>query len=141
MKPELPALFRTLDCLSLPAPDLDTAVAFYAGLGHDVLWRTETAAGLQLPGSDAELVLQVERPYAEVDIVVASVDDHVVQFVAAGGRIVNGPFDIAIGRCVVVADPWDNVARTARPDQGSRGDGWRGSCDRSRAAIAAPSAS
>ena len=23
--------------------------------------------------------------------------------------MINGPFEIAIGRCAVVADPWDNV--------------------------------
>jgi hypothetical protein len=29
-------------------------------------------------------------------------------FVEAGGSIVVPPFDIQIGRCVVVADPWGN---------------------------------
>ena len=27
---------------------------------------------------------------------------------SAGGSIVSGPFDIKIGKCVVVADPWGN---------------------------------
>ena len=30
------------------------------------------------------------------------------RFVAAGGTILVPPFDIQIGRCVVVADPWAN---------------------------------
>ena len=30
------------------------------------------------------------------------------RFVEAGGSIVAGPFDIKIGKCVVVADPWGN---------------------------------
>jgi predicted enzyme related to lactoylglutathione lyase len=25
-----------------------------------------------------------------------------------GGRVVRGPFDIEVGRCVVVEDPWGN---------------------------------
>jgi hypothetical protein len=29
--------------------------------------------------------------------------------VAAGGRVVAPPFEIQIGRCAVVADPWGNV--------------------------------
>lgn len=39
---------------------------------------------------------------------VASTDEAVLRFVEAGGRLVEGPFDIAIG-CAVVADPWNNI--------------------------------
>ena len=31
------------------------------------------------------------------------------QFVDAGGRVLAGPFEIQIGRCAVVADPFGNV--------------------------------
>ena len=42
------ALFRKIDCLSLPVTDLDAALAFYsAKLGHEIIWRSRTAAGLQ----------------------------------------------------------------------------------------------
>ncbi len=100
-------LFRKVDCLALRVTDLDDAIDFYAGLGH-VLWRTTTSAGLRLPESDAELVLQTERPGPETDLTVAEVPAAVERLVAAGGRVVVEPFDIAIGRCAVVADPWDN---------------------------------
>src|SRR5207248_816376 len=56
----------------------------------------------------AELVLQTERPGPETDLSVAEVSAAVERFVAAGGRVVVEPFDIAIGRCAVVADPWNN---------------------------------
>ena len=102
------ALFRKIDCLGLPVPDLDAAIAFYGSLGHELLWRTPTGAGLRLPESDAELVLQTERPMQETDITVESVEQAVLTFTAAGGRVVVPPFDIPIGRCAVVADPWDN---------------------------------
>lgn len=101
-------LFRKIDCLALPVPDLDRALAFYVALGHDVVWRTATSAGLRLPDSEAELVLQTERPGPETDLTVEAVGPAVEQFVAAGGRVVVAPFDIAIGLCAVVADPWDN---------------------------------
>ena len=103
-------LFVKIDCLSLPVPDLDEALAFYRDrLGHELIWRTDAAAGLRLPGSNAELVLQTERPQVETDLAVESVEAAVERFVAAGGRLIAGPFEIQIGRCAVVADPFGNV--------------------------------
>ena len=101
-------LFRKVDCLALPVPDLDQALDFYQGLGHELIWRSATSAGLALPDSDAELVLQTERPGPETDLTVHAVGPAIERFVEAGGRVVVAPFDIAIGRCAVVADPWDN---------------------------------
>ena len=102
------ALFRKVDCLALLVSDVDAAVNFYAGLGHELIWRSPTGAGLRLPESEAELVLQMERPAPETDLTVANVSTAVERFVAAGGRVVTEPFDIPIGRCAVVADPWEN---------------------------------
>ena len=103
-------LIKKVDCLSIPVPDLDAALAFYsARLGHELLGRSRTAAGLKLPDSNAELVLHtVDRPM-ETDLAVDSVPDALARFTAAGGRVLRGPFEIQIGRCAVVADPWDNV--------------------------------
>ena len=105
-------VFRKLDSLQLPVPDLDAAFAFYTGLGHEPIWRSDVAFGLRLPDSDAELVCftpQPERDASEVDITVSSVEDAVRRFVNAGGTVVADPFDIAIGRCAVVEDPFGNV--------------------------------
>ena len=44
----------------------------------------------------------------EVDIKVDSVVDAVERIKAAGGEVVYGPFDIRIGKCAVVRDPWGN---------------------------------
>ena len=101
-------LFRKVDCLALRVTDLDAALIFYANLGHALVWRTATAAGLRLPDSEAELVLQTERPGPETDLTVEAVGPAVERFVRAGGRLVVAPFDIAIGQCAVVADPWGN---------------------------------
>jgi hypothetical protein len=39
-------LFRRVDCLSIPVPDVDAGLAFYsANLGHELIWRTSKAAG------------------------------------------------------------------------------------------------
>ena len=102
-------LVRKIDCLQIPVPDLEAGLAFYRdSLGHPLIWRTATAAGLRLPDSDAEIVLQTERPELEVDLKVGSAEAAAAAIVAAGGRVVVAPFDIQIGRCTVVADPWGN---------------------------------
>jgi predicted enzyme related to lactoylglutathione lyase len=61
-----------------------------------------------LPDSDAELVLQVENADVETDLVVDAVGSAVQRFLDAGGRVEVPPFDIAIGLCAVVVDPWGN---------------------------------
>jgi predicted enzyme related to lactoylglutathione lyase len=103
-------LFRKVDCLSLPVPDLDKALAFYAeGLGQELLWRSESAAGMCLPDSNAELVIHTDERPAETDLTVESVPDAIERFTEAGGTVLVEPFDITIGRCAVVADPWGNT--------------------------------
>ncbi len=105
MKP----LLQKLDCIRLPVPDLDAALDFYRGrLGHELIWRSPTQAGLRLPDSDCELVLQTEVPKEEVDWKVDSADQAVEDFVRAGGTVVEPPFEIPVGRCAVVRDPWGN---------------------------------
>jgi predicted enzyme related to lactoylglutathione lyase len=102
-------LFRKVDCLQVPVPDLEAGLAFYRDhLGHDLIWRTERQAGLRLPQSEAEIVLQTERPELEANLTVKSVETAVDRIVTAGGRVLRSPFDIPIGRCAVVADPWGN---------------------------------
>jgi predicted enzyme related to lactoylglutathione lyase len=103
-------LIRKIDCVRFSVPDLEAGLAFYRDqFGHELNWRTATAAGLRLPESDAEIVLQTERPGVEVDFLVDSADAAAERFVEAGGRLLTPPFDIQIGRCAVVADPWGNV--------------------------------
>jgi lactoylglutathione lyase len=103
-------LFKRADCLSIPVSNLDAALAFYsAKLGHELIWRSSTAAGLRLPGSNAELVLHTGDRPLETDLAVDSVPEALVRFTSAGGKILRGPFEIQIGRCAVVADPWNNV--------------------------------
>lgn len=104
-----PSLFLKIDCLQIPVPDLEAGLAFYRDrLGHELIWRTDTSAGLRMPESGAEIVIQTERPELEVNLTVASADEAAAAIVQAGGSVVVEPFDIAIGRCAVVSDPWGN---------------------------------
>lgn len=103
-------IFKKVDCLMLRVPDLEEGLRFYQDrLGHSVLWRTDSAIGLKLPDSDSELVISNTTSEPEVDLLVESADSAAKRFVEAGGKIVNGPFEIPIGRCVVLQDPWGYV--------------------------------
>jgi lactoylglutathione lyase len=102
-------LMRKVDCVRLYVPDLDAGLVYYRDqLGHELIWRTEREAGLRMPDTDAEIVLHTERQGPEIDLLVDSADVAAARVEEAGGRIVSGPFDIQIGRCAVVQDPWGN---------------------------------
>ncbi len=102
-------LIRKVDCLRLYVPDLDAGLAFYRDrLGHALIWRTRTAVGLRLPDTDAEIVLQNEQAESDTGLLVESADRAAQEIETAGGKIVVPPFDIQIGRCTVVQDPWGN---------------------------------
>jgi lactoylglutathione lyase len=101
-------LFRKLDNLLLRVADLDAAIAFYRDrLGHRLLWRSDEAVGFALPDTDAELVAHLNIG-PETDILVEDVDDAIAVFLRAGGEALQRPFDIAIGRCARVRDPFGN---------------------------------
>ena len=102
-------LIRKVDCVRIYVPDLEAGLAFYRDqLGHELIWRTATAAGLRLPETDAELVIQIEEQRQEIDLLVDSADAAARFIEQAGGKVIVTPFDIQIGRCVVVEDPWGN---------------------------------
>jgi len=101
-------LFRKLDNLLLRVADLDAAIAFYRDrLGHRVLWRSDEAVGFALPDTDTELVVHLNIG-PEADVLVQDVDQAFALFLGAGGESVQPPFDIAIGRCARVRDPFGN---------------------------------
>ena len=108
-------LFRKVDCLSLPVNDLERALRFYRdALGHELVWRDETAAGLRLPDSNAELVLHTDERPIETDLSVESVPDAIDRFTRAGGSVAVEPFEIRIGRCAIVTHQplfWDAYQR------------------------------
>lgn len=99
---------RKIDCVRLPVNDLDAAIRFYEGLGHRLNWRRRTQAGFRLPDSDAELVVHTEHLEQEIDFLVDDVEVATDRFASAGGHLIKGPFDIEVGRCAVVEDPFGN---------------------------------
>ena len=68
-------LVHKVDCVRFYVPDLDAGLEFYRDhLGHQLLWRTDKAVGLGMSGTDAEIVLQLEREGQETDLKVDSTD-------------------------------------------------------------------
>lgn len=103
-------VLRLVDAVTIPVSDLDAGLRFYQdGLGHQLLWRNDAIgqAGLLLPDSETEIVLSTEVGYAPTWLVV-SLDEALDQVGAAGGRVVDGPTSIPVGRLAVVADPFGN---------------------------------
>src|SRR5215207_6790349 len=103
-------LLSGIDAVTVPVPDLDAGIAFYRDrLGHPLLWRHyelgQAGLGLGTPGT--ELVLSTRHPYAPTWLV-DSADEAATAMVTAGGRMVDGPSDIPVGRLAVVADVFGN---------------------------------
>jgi predicted enzyme related to lactoylglutathione lyase len=104
-------LLEKVDAVTVPVPDLDAGLRYYSlALGHRLRWRNDDIgqAGLTLPGSDTELVLSIANRY-EPNWLVESADEAARRVREAGGKVLIEPFDIPVGRVVVVADPFDNV--------------------------------
>ncbi|NMA33276.1 MAG: bleomycin resistance protein [Clostridiaceae bacterium] len=104
----LSPLFENVDCVSFYVDDIDEGLTFYQkALGLRLLWRTENACGLGMQNGITELVL-VTQHNPMVDMKVDSVEKALPEFIKAGGKLEYGPFDIDIGKCAVVSDPWEN---------------------------------
>jgi len=108
MEPNEP-LFQNIDCVRLYVTDLSSGLSFYRDhLGLNLVWKTKSEAGLKMPNDITEIVLCTEKKNPEIDLKVKSADDAAMQIKEAGGNVLVPPFDIRIGRCVVVNDPWGN---------------------------------
>lgn len=109
MKKSRQPLFINIDCIRLYVPNLQEGIEYYCNcLGLNIIWRTDSEVGLGMGDGITEVVIQNEDSEQEVDIKVDSVIEAVEQIKKAGGQIISGPFDIKIGKCAVVKDPWNN---------------------------------
>ena len=103
------ALLTHVDCIELYVTDLNDGMEYYCkNLGMKLLWRSETSVGLGMENGETEVVLQTDRNRMNVDFKVESVVDSLDKIIKAGGKIIDGPFDIPIGKCAVTQDKWGN---------------------------------
>jgi predicted enzyme related to lactoylglutathione lyase len=117
-------MFRKIDCVMIRVADVPTAAKFYTEVfGLKTLWQDGDTVGLGLPETDAEIVLhndpnipsQVEVHYLVDDVVLA-----VETLRQNGCRIIEEPFDIAIGKCIVIRDPFGTLMCILDMSKGTR---------------------
>jgi lactoylglutathione lyase len=99
---------RKIDCVMVRVGDLDGAVDFYARtFGLRPLWRDATSVGMGMPETDAEVVLHTmaEVPDGAVHYLV---DDVRAAAATSGCAVRTPPFEIAVGWCAVLEDPYGN---------------------------------
>jgi len=101
---------RKIDCVMIRVEDVAAAARYYERVfGLAPQWSGDGAIGLRFPDSDAEIVLHSEADipgpvevHYLVDDVLAAVDTCTSQ----GCAILTPHFDIIVGKCAVVRDPF-----------------------------------
>ena len=112
--------FRKIDCVMVRVPDLAVATEFYTrSFGLRRLWADATSVGLGMAETDAEVVLHTMDLAADESVyyLVDDVDAAAGQYT---GTIRTAPFDIAIGRCAVLEDPFGNAVGILDMTKGPR---------------------
>jgi predicted enzyme related to lactoylglutathione lyase len=104
-------MLKKIDCVMVPVGDLEEAAAFYARV-FDLrrLWQDESSIALGMPETDAEIVLHTVALPPDVNVHYL-VDDVLAAVAVArerGAIIRTAPFDIPVGRCAVLEDPYGN---------------------------------
>jgi lactoylglutathione lyase len=106
-------MFKKIDCVMIRVDDVVAGERFYSGVfGLRPLWREAGSVGMVLPETDAEIVLhnnagipnKVEVHYLVDDVVAA-----VKSYAEKGCRVLVPPFDVLIGKCAVIKDPFDTT--------------------------------
>lgn len=122
-------MLRKIDCVMVRVPDLAPATEFYTRVfGLRPLWRDEASVGMGLPETDAEVVLHtMDLPGDRgVHYLVDDVPEAVAAARRAGCAVLDEPFEVAIGRGAVLADPFGNpvclldMSRGPRPGLNAR---------------------
>jgi lactoylglutathione lyase len=104
-------MLKKIDCVMIRVDDVGAGERFYSEVfGLKPLWHDAGSVGKGLPDTDAEIVLhnnanipnKVEVHYLVDDVVAA-----VKTYAEKGCRIVVPPFDVLIGKCAVIQDPFE----------------------------------
>ena len=100
--------FKGVDCFMVKVGNLEDGINFYVNkLGHKLSWKTPSSAGLRMGDSSSELVLHTEIG-PETDLLVDDVQAAFSRLVEAGAKVIREPFEIQIGLCARLEDPWGN---------------------------------
>jgi predicted enzyme related to lactoylglutathione lyase len=122
---EAASLLRKIDCVMIRVPDLETGAHFYEQTcGLRRLWSDTSSVGLAMSDTDAEIVvhtMDLPREWG-VHFLVDDVVAVVGHLVGNGSQVIEGPFEIPVGRCAVLADPFGNALCVLDLSKGPRSD-------------------
>jgi lactoylglutathione lyase len=103
-------MFKKIDCVMIRVDDVAAGEKFYSQVfGLKSLWREAGSVGMGFPETDAEIVLHnsAEIPHkVEVHYLVDDVVAAVKIYAEKGCRVLVPPFDVLIGKCAVIQDPF-----------------------------------
>ncbi len=105
-------MLKKIDCVMVRVNDVPAAMNFYSDVfGLKPVWRDERTgqAGMLFQDSDTELVLHNDADIpgpVEVYYLVDNVNAAVQKYTEQGCTIVTEPFDVRIGKCAVIQDPF-----------------------------------
>lgn len=103
-------MLRKIDCVMIRVDDATAAARYYERVfGLLPQWSGDDAIGLRFPDSDTEVVLHCDDDIpgpVEVHYLVDDVIAAVAAFASQGCEILTPPFDITVGKCAVIRDPF-----------------------------------
>ena len=103
-------MLRKIDCVMTQVEDPEAAAVYYSDVfGLRRLWQDGTSVGLGFPETDAEVVLHCDSEIPSAVEVYYLVDDVLssIRFLRENEcTVIAEHFDIPIGKCAVVRDPF-----------------------------------
>jgi lactoylglutathione lyase len=103
-------MLRKIDCIMIRVPDVDVAAAYYTKVfGLLPQWSGDNMVGLEFPESDVEIVLHSDAAIPSPVEVYYLVDDVVAALTLFGAEACHvevAPFDITVGKCAAIKDPF-----------------------------------
>lgn len=115
-------MLKKIDCVMLRVDDLEAAADYYINVfGLRKLRQDDTMIGLGLPETDAEIVLHTDPDIHDpVHYLVDDVLSAAAGLEAKGCAVVVPPFDIRIGKCAVLRDPFGITLSILDMSKGAR---------------------
>ena len=99
-------VLKKINAVLVKVPGIQAGLDFYREqLGLQVFWKKGNMASVRL--GDGQLVMSTTLD-PETNILVESVEHAVTVFEKAGGKVIESPEDIDVGKVVVVEDAFGN---------------------------------
>jgi predicted enzyme related to lactoylglutathione lyase len=106
-------MLKKIDCVMIRVDDVAAGEKFYSEVfGLKAVWREAGSVGMALPETNAEIVLHNNAAIpnkVEVHYLVDNVVAAVKYYAENGCRVLAPPFDVLIGKCAVIQDPFDTT--------------------------------